>query len=279
MGRRSPWKRVLLDRSLDVLTYVVVLLALCPVLWLALTAFKTRADAFAMPPVWLFTPTLANFQEVFQQTSFYEEYLNSIIVASNTTALALLIGLPAAYALTRFQFRFKRGLAFWILNTRLVPPIGVLFPLYVIFDRLGLLDTYAGLMVLYLSFTLAFVIWMMRGYLMQVPVELEEAAYCDGATRVGALVRIVLPLVVPGITAVAILTFVACWNEFMYALIFTRMTARTAPVAIVGFMSFEGINWGSLAAAGLAILAPVYLLSIFAVRYLVTGLSMGVVKD
>jgi len=266
-------------RSLDLLTYLVVFLFLCPILWLVSTAFKSRTDAFAMPPVWIFTPNLENFAQVLQNENFLAQYGHSIIVASATTILALATGLPAAYALTRFRLPYKRTLGFWILTTRLLPAIGVLFPLYIIFNQLGLLDTYPGLVVLYLTFSLGFVIWMMRGYLMQIPVELEEAAYVDGATRLTTLFRIVVPLAAPGMAAVAVLTFIGAWNEFLFALIFTRDAVKTAPVAVVSFMSFEGINWGPLAAAGLLVLAPVFLMSIFVLKYLVSGLAMGAVKE
>jgi multiple sugar transport system permease protein len=271
--------RIIGARALDVLTYVIVFLFLCPLLWLVSTALKTRTDAFAMPPIWLFIPTLDNFAEVLHNEDFLAQYGHSIIVASATTLLALLTGLPAAYALTRFRLPYKRTLGFWILTTRLLPAIGVLFPLYVLFNMLGLLDTYPGLVILYLSFSLGFVIWMLRGYLMQIPVELEEAALCDGATRLTTLVRIVLPLAAPGMAAVAVLTFIGAWNEFLFALIFTRDAVKTAPVAVVSFMSFEGINWGPLAAAGLLVLAPVFVLSIFVLKYLVAGLAMGAVKE
>ena len=267
------------SRALDLLTYLIVFLFLCPILWLVSTAFKTRTDAFAMPPIWIFTPNLDNFREVLQNENFLAQYGHSIIVAGCTTLLALVVGVPAAYALTRFKLPYRRAIGFWILTTRLLPAIGVLFPLYIIFNQLGLLDTYPGLVILYLTFSLGFVIWMMRGYLMQIPVELEEAAFCDGATRVVTLWRIVLPLAAPGMAAVAVLTFIGAWNEFLFALIFTRDAVKTAPVAIVSFMSFEGINWGPLAAAGLLVLAPVFVLSLFVLKYLVAGLAMGAVKE
>lgn len=266
-------------RLLDVLTYLVVFLFLCPIFWLISTAFKTRTDAFAIPPHWFFKPTLANFKTVLQSADFVREYANSVIVAGVTTVLVLIIGVPAAYALTRFAFKARRGISLWILSTRLLPTIGTLFPLYIIFNRLHMLDTYQGLIFLYLSFTLVFVIWMMRGYFMQVPVELEEASLCDGASRLTTLVRIVMPIAAPGMAAVAVFTFIISWNEFLFALIFTRTTARTAPVAITAFMSFEGINWGPLAAAGLLVLAPVFIFSVFVLKYLVAGLAMGAVKD
>ena len=279
LKRRSRFRRVLLARFLDVLTYLVVFVTLCPIFWLISTAFKTRADAFAMPPIWIFVPTLDNFREVFSRADFIGQYTNSIVVAAAPAVLARVGGVPAADALSPFPILFQRALAFWILSCRLMPAIGVLFPMYIVFNTLGLLDTYPGLIFLYLAFTLVFVIWMMRGYFQQVSVDLEEAAFCDGCTRLGALFRIVAPLAAPGMAAVAVFTFIACWNEFMYALIFTRNMVKTAPVAVVGFMSFEGINWGPLAAAGLLILAPVFLFSIFVLKYLVAGLSMGAVKE
>lgn len=271
--------RTIGQRSLDALTYVIILLFLAPILWLASTAFKTRNDAFSMPPIWLFRPTLGNFEEVIRRTDFLDQYRNSIIVAAATTIITLLLGVPAAYALSRFRFRGQRALAFWILTTRLLPVIGMLFPLYVIFNRLRLLDTYQGLILLHVTFALVVVIWMMRGYFMQVPIELEEAALVDGATRLRALARIVIPLAAPGMAAVSVFTFIISWNEFLFALIFTRARVQTAPVSLLGFMSFEGINWGPLAAAGLMILAPVFFFSLFVLKYLVAGLAMGAVKD
>jgi multiple sugar transport system permease protein len=274
----TSWS-IVQSRFLDVLTYAVIFLFLCPILWLISTAFKTRSEAFAMPPVWFFSPSLDNFKEVIQRTEFLDQYKNSIIVASASTAITLALGVPAAYALTRFRFRGQRPLAFWILSVRLVPFIGMLFPLYVIFRDLNLLDTYQGLILLHVTFGLVFVIWMMRGYFMQVPIELEEAALVDGANRIRALVRIVLPLAAPGMAAVSVFTFILSWNEFLFALIFTRNEVKTAPVSLMGFMSFEGVNWGPLAAAGLMVLAPVFVFSMFVLKYLVAGLSMGAVKD
>ncbi|MGI8483150.1 MAG: carbohydrate ABC transporter permease [Thermomicrobiales bacterium] len=268
-----------LDVFLNLLTGGIVLIFMLPIFWIVTTAFKTRTDAFAIPPVWFFSPTMQNFRAVLNEGGFLHEYKNSVIVAVSTTIVTLLIGVPAAYSLSRFQFRGKRTLAFFILTTRLLPFIGMLFPLYIIFNKLHLLDTYLGLITLHVTFALVIVIWMMRGYFMQVPIDLEEAALTDGATRLGALFRIVLPLAAPGMAAVSVFTFLVSWNEFLFALMFTRQHVKTAPVAITGFMSFEGINWGPLAAAGLMVLAPVFLLSLFVLKYLVAGLSMGAVKD
>ncbi len=279
MTVRSRERTSVVDTGLNLLTYAIVLLFMLPILWIVTTAFKTRTDAFAIPPVWFFSPTLQNFRAVVDGGGFLHEYRNSVIVAVATTVITLLLGVPAAYSLARFQFRGKRTLAFFILTTRLLPFIGMLFPLYIIFNELHLLDTYLGLVTLHVTFALVIVIWMMRGYFMQVPVDLEEAALTDGATRLGALFRIVLPLAAPGMAAVSVFTFLVSWNEFLFALMFTRQEVKTAPVAITGFMSFEGINWGPLAAAGLMVLAPVFLLSLFVLKYLVAGLSMGAVKD
>ncbi len=279
MTVRSRERTSVVDTGLNLLTYAIVFLFMLPILWIVTTAFKTRTDAFAIPPVWFFSPTLQNFRAVVDGGGFLHEYRNSVIVAVATTLITLLLGVPAAYSLARFQFRGKRTLAFFILTTRLLPFIGMLFPLYIIFNELHLLDTYLGLVTLHVTFALVIVIWMMRGYFMQVPVDLEEAALTDGATRLGALFRIVLPLAAPGMAAVSVFTFLVSWNEFLFALMFTRQEVKTAPVAITGFMSFEGINWGPLAAAGLMVLAPVFLLSLFVLKYLVAGLSMGAVKD
>lgn len=210
---------------------------------------------------------------------FPRSFLNSVLASSLSTLLALLIGTPAAYAMARWQFRGKRQVGLWILATRMAPPIAFTIPFFLAYRWLGLLDTVPGLVLIYLTFNLALVIWMMQTFFAGVPRTLEEAAWIDGCSVWGAFLRITLPLTAPGLAATAVLCFIFSWNDFFYALILTRTNARTAPVAIVNFIQYEGWEWGKIAAGGSLVMLPVILFTLLVRRYLVRGLTAGGVKD
>jgi multiple sugar transport system permease protein len=257
---------------------ILVVCFLVPTLWLFLTSFKTRVDTFAMPPKFLFRPILENYIQVLGNAAFMRYYLNSLVVGVLTTLACLVVGLPAAYAFSAFKWKGQDDLAFWILSTRMAPPILVVLPFYLMFRKLGLLDTRLGLVIVYSTFSLSFIVWMMRGYFSTVPKELEESCRIDGATRLVALIRVVLPICSPGIAASAVFIAITSWNEYFYALILSGRRAQTLPVAINGFITLNGIRWGEVAAAGTLILIPVLAFGILVRRYLVSGLTMGAVK-
>jgi multiple sugar transport system permease protein len=185
---------------------------------------------------------------------------------------------PAAYALSRWAGRGKHALGFAILVTRMAPPIAFTIPFFLFYRWIGLLDTITGLVLVYTSFNLPLVIWMMQPFFASVPISLEEAALVDGARTRTVFTKIVLPMVTPGIAATAILCFLYAWNDFFFALILTRTNARTAPVAVVNFMNYEGWEWGKIAAGGSLVMAPVLIFSLAVRRYLVSGLTAGAVK-
>jgi multiple sugar transport system permease protein len=261
-----------------ILVVLAVVLSLAPIVYLLITSFKEPQLTFALPPVWVFKPTLQNYREVLAGGEFERYFLNSFIVAVSTTFVALLVGGLAAYGFSRFRFRG----AFWLrmssLIPQMLPPITIIVPLYVVFNGLGLLDTRWALIISYLTFTIPLAIWMMVGFFEDVPIELEEAAMIDGCTRPGALLRVSLPLAAPGLAATAILAFLYCWNEFLYAVILTGRTARTLPVTITSFMTNKAILWGRIAASGSMVLIPVLIFALIAQRYLVRGLSRGAIK-
>jgi multiple sugar transport system permease protein len=174
--------------------------------------------------------------------------------------------------------RKKEDLAFWILSTRMAPPVMVILPFYLVFKNLDLLDTTLGIVMIYMTFNLAFIVWMMRGYFESIPVELEEAARIDGLSRLQAFIKITLPLSMPGIVASSIFAFIMSWNEFLYSLILTGEKTKTATVAITSFITFEGIRWGEIAAAGILIVLPVIVFGICIQKYLIRGMTMGGVK-
>jgi multiple sugar transport system permease protein len=255
----------------------LLLLTLSPILWLLMMSVKTEIDALAMPPRLLFAPTLDNYAGLLD-ARFVRPLANSVIVAVVTTLLSLGLGVPAAYVLSRGRLRAASGIAFWILSTRMAPPIAFGIPFFLAYRHLGWLDTLGGLIVIYLAFNLSLVIWMMRTFFDGIPFSLEEAAYIDGASTVQALRIVVVPLAGPGIVATAILCFLHAWNDFFFALVLTRTSAMTAPVAIVNFMQYAGWDWGRITAGSVIVALPVLAFAWPVRRYLVSGLTAGAVK-
>lgn len=264
------------------LLVLALLVALAPVYWMMTISLKTEIDQFASPPKWvIFTPTLQHYYDAFVTRSFGQYLLTSAIVAVVSTACALLIGTLAAYALTRFRlpYNLDRKLSLWILSTRMFPAIVTVVPLFLMMRDLRLLNTKTALIIVYTGFNLPFVVWMMRGFFAEVPRDLEEAALVDGDSRLGALVRIVLPLVTPGLAATAVFCLIVCWNEFLFALVLTQTDqAITLPVGIAGRVTQYEIKWGVMSAAGAVAMVPILVFALAMQRYLVRGLSLGAVK-
>ena len=249
-SRRSASRR----RLLAIGVTLVVLLS--PFLFLLQMSFKTNDLILQFPPALIFTPTLQNYTSLLHG-AFAASFVNSLMSASFSTVLALLLGVPAAYALSRWAGRGRQALSFAILMARMAPPIAFTIPFFLFYRWIGLLDTVTGLVLVYTSFNLPLVIWMMQPFFETVPPSLEEAALVDGASTRVVFLQIVLPMVTPGIAATAILCFLYAWNDFFFALILTRTNARTAPVAVVNFMNYEGWEWGKIAAGGSLVMAPV----------------------
>lgn len=261
---------------------LATLFALAPVYWMLTISLKREVDQFAIPPQWFsFTPTLEHYRDAFLTRAFGQYLITSAIVAICSTFCALAIGTLAAYALARFKMpgRLDRKLALWILSTRMFPPIVTAVPLFLMMRDLGLLNTRASLVILYTGFNLPFVVWMMRGFFMEVPRDLEEAAMVDGDSRLGALRRVLLPLVAPGLAATAVFCLIISWNEFLFALVLTQTDASmTLPVGIAGRVTQYEIKWGVMSAAGVVAMLPILLFAMAVQRYLVRGLSLGAVK-
>ena len=272
-ARRPSWLR----RHARVLAALLVLaVVMFPFLWLVQLAFKPAAEVF--DDGLLFMPTLEGFASLWQG-NFPKSFGNSLLVSSLSTALSLVIGVPAAYVLARWAFRWRRHVALWILVTRMAPPIAFTIPFFLAYRWLGLQDTIVGLALVYLTFNLAIVIWLMQTFFEQVPQALEEAAYIDGCGVWQAFLHVTLPLAAPGVAATAVLCFIFSWSDFFYALILTRTQAVTAPVAIVNFLQYEGWEWTKIAAAGTLVALPVVIFTVLVRRYLVRGLTAGGVKD
>ena len=256
---------------------VFLVATLFPVLWLAQISLKTDVEAMRMPPAIFFVPTLDNYAAIFQGR-FARSFLNSLVVSLSTTFVGMLLGVPAAYALSRASFGRSQGLALWVLTTRMAPPIAFAIPFFLAYRWLGLIDTLSGLLIIYLTFNLSLVMWMMRTFFDGIPRSLEEAAAIDGAGPLQVFYRITLPLSGPGLATTAIFCFVFAWNDFFYALVLTRSRALMAPVAIVNFMNYEGWEWGKIGAAATMIMLPVVLFALAVRRYLIRGLTAGALK-
>lgn len=262
-------------------TAILILIAfafLLPILWAIMMSFKTRIDALAMPPKWLFTPTLENYRAVWGDGRFFDYTKNSLIIATVSTSLGLLLGVPAAYSLARYRFRGQRSLLLGILATRMIPPVAFIIPFFIIFTRLSLNDTLTSVIILHLTIILGYVMWMMRSYFMEIPREIEEAALVDGCTVWQTFTRVVLPISGPGLATTAIFSFIFSWNDFLYAMVLTTVDAKTVPLGVYNWVAYEEIMWGELTATSVIAMIPVIIFYGFVQKALVRGLTMGAVK-
>ena len=275
--------RALTTGLFRVILWGSLLLILAPVGWVMLTSIKPTQISQALPPVWNFTPTLQNYFDVLGGNTYTSQHfgtllLHSIVVTVASTALGLLVGIPAAYALARIKFPGKKGTATWILSTIMFPPAVSVVPIFLLASKLHLTDTFLVLIVPYAVFGLPLVIWMLRSYIKQIPFEIEEAAMVDGALQMDLLRYIVFPLLMPGIVAASLLSAMLAWNEFLFALTLTRSAAKTASVGISEFTNMYGTQWGSLTAAATVTVAPILVATMILRRRLVEGLTFGAVK-
>jgi len=258
---------------------IVIFVYLFPIYWTITTSFKTAEQAeFSVIPALFPNPiTLEHYTTLFSG-EFYHYFLNSVMVSTSNVVLCLILGIPAGYALARYHFKRRDDLAFFILSLRFSPPYGAVIPFFLVFSAIGLIDTPFSLILVYILFNLPFTIWMMKGFIQDLPADLEEAAMVDGCSRPSALWRIVFPLIRPGIAATAILAFIFAWNEFLFAFILTRTAARTIPVAIAAYVGYLSIEWGRMCAASTIAFAPVIVFFLLVQRHLIRGLTLGAVK-
>lgn len=269
--------QVLRRHARAITALLVMLVIMLPVIWTIHLAFKPALEMF--DTTLGFLPTLENFQSLLADGSFLTALGNSVLVSVLSTTFSMLLGVPAAYVLTRWKFKARKQIALWILVTRMAPPIAFTIPFFLAFRWLGLQDTLTGLTLIYMTFNLAIVIWLMQSFFASVPASLEEAAWLDGCGVWSGFWRITLPLAAPGLASTAILCFIFAWSDFFYALVLTRTQAVTATVAIVNFLQYEGWEWGKISAAGTLVMLPVLLFMVNIRRYLVHGLTAGGIKD
>jgi multiple sugar transport system permease protein len=257
---------------------LIVVFFIFPIYWMIITSVKTPEDVIRYPPH--FYPHEVNFdsfREALTRLRGGAALINSLIVAAVATIISMALGTIAGHAFARYRLGGFH-LPFWILSTRMMPAVAAIIPLFLLVKSLGLMDTHAAVIALHLLVTLPFAVWMMRGFFIDVPQELEEAALVDGCSRWGAFWRVALPVVAPGLAVTTLFCFIFSWNEFVFALILTRRAATTLPVLISGLHSSHGVLWNELSALAAVGLIPVIILALLAQKHLVRGMTMGAVK-
>ena len=274
--RRSPVASVVLYAAV----LAVGAFSLFPFAWMALTSIKKNSEIFTRKPVFVpSTPTLDRYAQIFADSDFTRPLLNSTIVAGTTTVLGIAVAALAGYALARFRMPLQRYLLVLVLSVQMFPLIALIIPLFVVMRTLDLLNTYTGLILAYLSFTIPLAVWMLRGFFRSIPSDLEDAAMVDGCTRMGSLLRIVLPLAGPGIAAASIYGFISAWNEFLFALTFmSDERMYTLPVMLQSFVGREQSDWGAIMAASVLFTLPVIVFFLLVHKRLTQGMVQGGIK-
>ncbi len=255
-----------------------LVITLLPYLWLVLTSFKTKLDAFSIPPKVFFQVTFDNYKEAFLDGGMLKNLRNSLIIMIATVGIGLAIGLPSAFAFSRFKTRGDQVMLNYLLGTRFTPFVVLALPLYLIMSKLGLLNSFVGIIVAHISFNLPFVVWMMKGFFDAVPKEIDEAARIEGYSWFRVFLSIDIPLAKSGLAATAVFCAINSWNEFLMALILTGRDTATMPVAIPGMLTPQGTLWGQIAAVGTVITIPVLIFAIIVQKHMVAGMTMGAVK-
>jgi len=296
------------NRILTAITYLIALLVFFPILWMVMTSFKSEVDAFASPPkIFIdfssseapiegeesadieeiassdsvdltFTPTLNNWRIALFESGFLEHLTNTLIITIVSTLIALLFGIPAAYALAYYPTKRSNFTLLWLISTRMLPPVGIIIPLFLIARDLNLRDTHAAMIIVYTAMNLPLVVWMMRSFFLDVPYEILEAGRIDGTNLWQEFWHVAIPLVLPGLFSTALLCMIFAWNEFFFAVNLTTVNAAPVSVYISSFKTAEGLFWAKMSAGATASVLPVVIAGWFAQRQLVQGLTMGAVK-
>ena len=261
------------------ISLVFLLAWVFPIVWSVMNSLKTERDVLAYPPKFLFAPTLDAYRDVlFGSGSILPNLVSSFIISIGTTIVTMIMAVPAAYSLARLRVPGKRFAGFYVLATQMLPPVGIIIPYFLILRNIGWMDTYQGIILIYLSFSLPFAIWLLVSYFEDIPFEMEEAAYIDGASRWKTLWRIIIPQVRGGIAVTVVFVFLNAWNEFLFAVVLSGNTVRPVTIAMFNFVSVEQTLWTKLAAVSVLAMLPVIVLGIVAQKHIVKGLTVGAVK-
>jgi multiple sugar transport system permease protein len=282
MGKNATVKNIIFA----ILVVILLIYTIFPLYWLFLASLKTRVDLFTIPPKFFFEPTIEHFKKIFiytsletgeqQQTRYLFWLLNSVLTAGIGTLLAVTLGTMAGYINSRMEYRGKKDFMFFVLSTRMLPPVAVIVPLYIVFAKLHLADTRLGMILLYTMIGLGLATWIMKGFFDNIPQEVEEAAFVNGYTRFQVFIKVLVPMVKGGIAATAGFCFIFAWNEFTFASIIATRHAMTLPPRIVAFMGSSGFEWGIVAASGFILIIPIFILFILIRKYILMGMTFGV---
>jgi sorbitol/mannitol transport system permease protein len=264
--------------TLTVVAYVVTFIMFFPILWMILTAFKTEANAISIPPHFLFTPTLESFKEALIRGNYFHYALNSAFSALGSTAIGLVLAIPAAYSMAFYPSRRTDLTMLWMISTKFIPAVGVLVPIYIIYKDIGLLDNIWGLIAIYTAMNLPIIVWMIYTYFKDIPVGMHEASQVDGANTWQILSRVILPVAIPGIASTCLLVIILAWNEAFWSINITNTHAATLPVFIASFKTSRGLFWAKMSAASVVAVIPIMIFGWIAQRQLVRGLTFGAVK-
>lgn len=263
------------------LTHFVLIIAslviLLPILWVLRTSFANRLIAYKIPPVWVFTPTLENYRMIFEKYPFQKYFVNSLVVSTVASLVALAVGALAAYSIARFRTG-DPILRLSMLSTQMLPPITLVIPIFLLARLFHLWDSRLGLVLAYLSFNLPYTVWILIGFFQGIPVDLEEAAMIDGCSRLRAFLQVTVPVSLPGLLAAGVFNFILNWNEFLFALILTGRDTRTLPVAIASLWTQQGVQIGAVSAATVLVILPVIVLTLIIQKSLVRNLTFGSIK-
>lgn len=275
IDRRSPlWQKV----TVYALLLLYLIFVLLPILWIVQGSLKTTAQALQLPPDLIFMPSLDAYRRVLVGGQLGQAFVNSFRIALTNVVLALLLGVPAAFALARWQSNASDQVAFWILSVRMAPAFGIIVPMYMLMRWAGLIDSYIAVTLVHLTINLPLAIWLLRGYFLELPQELEESAQLDGANMLQTLWHVTLPLARPMLFAVSALVFMLSWNEFLFAFVLTSQDAVTVPVVITAIAGTMRFDWPLMSALASLSLVPAFLLVAYIQRHIVRGLTMGAIK-
>jgi len=274
-SRKRAWDNLWLYLAAALLLSVWIF----PIFWAVVVSLKSESEVLAYPPNIVFEPTLTNYEDaLFGSLSIVDSFTTSFIISGATTVLTILFAVPAAYAFARLRLRAKKTIGFYTLATQMIPPVGLVIPYFLILNRVGWLDTYQGMITVFLTFSLPFAIWLLVSYMEDIPREMEEAAFLDKASRLQTLWYVILPQVRGGIAVTVIFVFLNAWNEFLFAVQLGGNEVRPVTVAMYNFVSVEQTLWAKLSAAALIAMLPMIIIGIAAQKQIVKGLTVGAVK-
>ena len=259
-------------------SFIAIGVTILPITWLFLLSIKSKGETFTKPPKWLFDPTAQNYIDLWDNDLFKDTFFNSFFITIISITLSIIIAIFAAYALKRYQIRFKTAFMQWLLLAYMLPEFLFVLPMFAIYQTIGIYDTYLGMALIYQVHVLPFSIWMLRSFLEEIPKEIDDAAYIDGYNPIQAIYKIYLPLIIPGIVATAILNGIWVWNELAIALGLTFFDSQPITVGVASFRGYASINWGGMTGSAIVSMIPMILFAAFAQKHIVKGLTLGSVK-